>query len=88
MFKVRETIKTSTGEEVKVLRFLSARKDFSKYIVCIDQDIFIMKWFDKELYKGHFNVIERICKENGLKSLFYRQRCFGLRIKRSMDFVI
>ena len=36
MFKVGETIKTNTGEEVRVFQFLSDRKEFSVYRACID----------------------------------------------------
>ena len=68
MFKVGETINTNTGEEVKILQILSDRKGFSVYRVCIDQDIFIMKWFDKELYEGHFKIIDSLCKEKWSKT--------------------
>ena len=67
MFKVGETIKTSTGEAVSILQFLSSIDKISVYKVSIDEDIFIMKWFDKELYEGHFKIIDSLCKEKWSK---------------------
>ena len=86
MFKVGETIKTNTGEEVKVLRFLSDRKDFSEYRVSIDQDIYIMKWFDKELYEGHFQIIDRICKNKWSKAFVSPKSLFRIQAEESYGF--
>lgn len=60
MFKVGEVINTDTGEVVKILQFLSDINGTSVYKVRIDQDTLILRWFEKELYKDHFIVIERL----------------------------
>ena len=67
MFKAGETIKTNTGEEVRILQLLSDKKGSSVYKVCIDQDIYVMEWFDKELYQGHFKIVNRLCDEKWSK---------------------
>lgn len=86
MFKVGETIKTNTGEEVKILQILSDRKGFSVYRVCIDQDIFIMKWFDKELYEGHFKIIDSLCKEKWFKTFVLPISLLRIQAEESYGF--
>lgn len=60
MFKLGEDMHMDTGERVCILEALSSIKESVAYKVRLDNDIFFMRWFDKELYEGHFDVIHRI----------------------------
>lgn len=81
MFNVGEVINTDTGEEVKILQFLSDINGTSVYKVRIDQDTLILRWFEKELYKDHFIVIERICKEKWPKEFVLPVKVFRVKNK-------
>lgn len=63
MFKLGEDIHTDTGERVCILEVLSNLKESVAYKVRLNNELFFMRWFDKELYEGHFDVIHRICKQ-------------------------
>lgn len=47
-----------------------------------------MKWIDKELYEGHFKIIDSLCKEKCSKEFVLSIICFRFRLKMTMDLAI
>ena len=55
-------------------------------MLMISRIFFIMKWIDKELYEGHFQIIDSLCKEKWSKEFVSPIKMLQIQVEDDHEF--